>query len=199
MVELDGTIYFARVQNNATVDFFYAINHSGFAMTVRWSRPAQWAPTSEFAVGPDGSVFVMDPGNVTARRAALDGSLIASSVAIPANFSQLPMAVDRDERLFFSNGSFSNGRCYSFNANLTPRWSVAVLNINIGALAIGKDGTLIVAGIDKLYVYRTPRCRADYNEDEFATGDDFDAFVVASEAGCSRDSEEWSYTVDREK
>jgi len=57
MVEPYGTIYLSRVQNNATVDFFYAINDSGSAMTVRWSRPAQWATTSEFAVGPDGSVL----------------------------------------------------------------------------------------------------------------------------------------------
>ncbi len=183
MVGADGTIYLSRVQNNVSVDFFYAINDSGSAMNVRWSKPAQWTTESEFAVGPDGSVFMMDPGNVIARRAAADGSLIASSAAIPADFSQPRMAVDRDGRLFFSNGAFSNGRFYSFNANLTQRWSVAVPNINIGAPAIGKDGTLIVAGIDKLYAYRTPRCPADYNQDGFVTGDDFDEYVLDFEAG----------------
>jgi len=183
MVGTDGTVYLSRVQNNASVDFFYALNDTGSALTVRWSKPAQWTTESEFAVGPDGSVFMMDPGNIIARRAAADGTLIASSAAIPADFSQPRMAVDRDGRLYFSNGAFSNGRFYSFNPNLTERWSVAVPNINIGAPAIGQDGTLIVAGIDKLYAYRTPRCPADYDHDGFVTGDDFDAYVADFEAG----------------
>lgn len=183
MVGTDGTIYLSRVQNNVTVDFFYAINDSGSAMTVRWSKPAQWTTESEFAVGPDGSVFMMDPGNRVARRSALDGSLLAISAAIPADFSQPRMAVDRDGRVFLSNGAFSNGRFYSFSPDLTERWSVAVPNINIGAPAVGRDGTLIVAGIDRLHAYRTPSCPADYDQDGFVTGDDFDAYVADFEAG----------------
>ena len=178
MVAPDGTIYLSRVQNNVSVDFFYAIDDNGSSMSVRWSVPAQWTTESEFAVASDGSVFMMDPGNKIARRRASDGGLIAQSAAIPADSSQPRMAVDSQNRLFFSNGAFANGRFYSFNADLTERWSVAVTNINIGAPAFGRDGTLLVAGTStNVKAYRTARCLADFNHDGFVNGDDYDAFA----------------------
>ncbi|MCC6970713.1 MAG: PQQ-binding-like beta-propeller repeat protein [Phycisphaerales bacterium] len=178
MVAPDGTIYLSRVQNNVSVDFFYAIDDNGASMSVRWSVPAQWTTESEFAVATDGSVFMMDPGNKIARRRASNGSLIAQSAAIPADFSQPRMAVDSQNRLFFSNGAFANGRFYSFNPDLSERWSVAVTNINIGAPAFGRDGTLLVAGTGtNIKAYRTPRCLADFNHDGFVNGDDYDAFA----------------------
>jgi hypothetical protein len=67
------------------------------------------------------------------------------------------MAVDALGRVFLSNGGFGNGMFFSFNADLSPRWSIAVPNINIGAPAIGRDGTLIVAGVGtNVKAYRTP-------------------------------------------
>ncbi|MFO0836083.1 MAG: PQQ-binding-like beta-propeller repeat protein [Phycisphaerales bacterium] len=178
MVAPDGTIYLSRVQNNASVDFFYAIDDNGTSMSVRWSVPAQWTTESEFAVASDGSVFMMDPGNKIARRRASDGGLIAQSAAIPADSYQPRMAVDSQNRLYFSNGAFSNGRFYSFNPDLSERWSVAVTNINIGAPAFGRDGTLLVAGTGtNIKAYRTARCLADFNHDGFVNGDDYDAFA----------------------
>src|SRR5690606_27479256 len=53
-------------------------------------------------------------------------------------------------------GGFTNGRFWSFNADLSPRWTVAVANVNIGAPAIGRDGTLVVAGVGtNVKAYRT--------------------------------------------
>ncbi|MBL8761981.1 MAG: PQQ-binding-like beta-propeller repeat protein, partial [Phycisphaerae bacterium] len=183
MVAPDGTIYLSRVQNNASVDFFYAIDDNGASMSVRWSVPAHWTTESEFAVASDGSVFMMDPGNKIARRRASDGSLMSSTAAIPADFSQPRMAVDAQDRLYFSNGAFANGRFYSFNPDLTERWSVAVTNINIGAPAFGRDGTLLVAGTGtNIKAYRTTRCPADFNHDGFVNGDDYDAFAEVFDA-----------------
>lgn len=186
MVSPDGTVYLSRVQNNAGVDFFYAINDSGSAMTVRWSKPAHWTTSSEFAVSPlDSSVYMVAPGRVIERRAASDGTLVNSAAPIDIEFGSGPrMAVDSQGRLFVGNGSFGTGRMYSFNADLTPRWNVAVPNINIGGPAIGENGTLVLAGVGtNIRAYRTERCAADFDGDGFVTGIDFDLYVAAFEAG----------------
>src|SRR6185295_11996889 len=85
MVGPDNTIYLSRVQNNASTDCFYAMNDTGTALTIRWSRPAQWTTESEFAATTDGAVYMMGPGNIIEKRSAADGSLLASSPAIPAD------------------------------------------------------------------------------------------------------------------
>jgi len=59
--------------------------------------------------------------------------------------------------VYLNNGAFSNGTFYSFNSDLTPRWSVSVPNANIGSPAIGENGTLVIAGIGtNVKAYRTP-------------------------------------------
>jgi len=192
MVGADGTIYLSRVQNNVNVDFFFAINDDGNAMQVRWFQPAGYSTGSEFAVGNDGSVYMWGPGGVIERRAAADGALINQTAApIPADFATPRMAVDSGGRVFFSNGAFSNGRFYSFNADLTERWSIAVPNINIGAPAIGADGTLVVAGVgSNVFALRTERTgggcgTSDFNGDgDFGTDQDIEAFFACLGGSC---------------
>ena len=99
------------------------------------------------------------------------------------------MAVDSGGRLFFSNGAFSNGTFYSFNTDLTPRWSVPVQNINIGAPAIGSDGTLVIAGVGtNIFALRTPRSHcgsADFNCDgDSGTDADIEAFFACIAGNC---------------
>lgn len=167
MVSPDGTIYLSRTQNNAGVDFFYAINDDGAAMTIRWSVAARWTVVSEFAVAPDNSVYMMAPGNVIKRLDPATGATLATSAAIASDANAQPrMAVDSAGRLFLCNGSFANGRFYSFNADLSPRWDIAVPNSNIGSPAIGCDGTLVIAGIGTSVTgYRTERCQGDLDLD----------------------------------
>jgi hypothetical protein len=190
MVAPDGTIYLSRVQNNASVDFFFAINDDGSAMTIRWSQPAAYSTASEFSVALDNSVYMWAPGNFIQRRAAADGSLIGQTAStIPADFAAPRMGVDSGGRLFFSNGAFNNGEFYSFNADLTPRWSIAVPNINIGAPAIGSNGTLVIAGIGaNIFAYRTPRPHcgtADFNCDgAVGTDADIESFFACLSGMC---------------
>ncbi|HYE62524.1 MAG TPA: PQQ-binding-like beta-propeller repeat protein [Phycisphaerales bacterium] len=195
MVSPDGTIYLSRVQNNAGVDYFYAINDNGSQMSIRWSAPAGYSTSSEFAVGNDGSVYMWGPVVQNAafieRRAAADGALISQTEArIPADFAAPRLAVDRDGRVYFSNGAFSNGRLYSFNADLTQRWSIPVPNINIGAPALGEGGTLVVAGVGtNIFALRTdrpPACgTADYNGDgDIGTDQDIEAFFACLGGSC---------------
>ncbi|MCI0630161.1 MAG: PQQ-binding-like beta-propeller repeat protein [Phycisphaerales bacterium] len=151
MVGPDGTVYVARVQNNINTDFFYAWTDTVSSLELKWSVPARWTTSSEFAVGPDGSVYMIAPGNVISRRNPQTGAEMNASAPIlldsaGGNFTPR-MAIDDDGRLFFSNGQFANGRFYSFNADLTERWNLPVPNINIGAPAIGENGVLVVCGI----------------------------------------------------
>lgn len=114
-----------------------------------------------------------------------DGTLVNSATPIDIEFGSGPrMAVDSQGRLFVGNGSFGTGEMYSFNADLTPRWNVAVPNINIGGPAIGEDGTLVLAGVGtNIRAYRTTALAADFDGDGFVTGIDFDLYVAAFEAG----------------
>jgi hypothetical protein len=190
MVSPDGTIYLSRVQNNTSVDFFFAMNDDGSAMTVRWSQPAGYSYASEFAVGNDNSVYMWAPGNFIQRRGAADGALInQTETAIPADFAAPRMGVDAAGRLFFSNGAFSNGTFYSFNADLTQRWAIPVPNVNIGAPAIGSDGTLIIAGIGtNIFALRTPRSHCgsvDFNCDgDIGTDQDIESFFACISGSC---------------
>ncbi len=177
MVGPEGRIFLSRTQNNPAVDFFFAFEDSGSAITELWNQPAGWTTTSEFCVGPDGSVYMIGPGLTIERRDGATGELLDESISVEADFLSPRMAADRDGRIFFSNGSFDDGRFYSFDADLAPRWDVAVRNINIGAPAIGHDGTLIVCGIGTdVRAYRTDRCRADLDGDGELTFFDFLAF-----------------------
>ncbi|MBI5864085.1 MAG: hypothetical protein HZB38_06210 [Planctomycetes bacterium] len=167
MVSHDGTIYLSRTQNNAGTDFFYAINDDGAAMTIRWSVPARWSVVSEFAVAADGSVFMLAPGEIVKRLDPLTGATLAESAPIVSDANAQPrMAVDREGRLFLCNGSFTNGRFYSFNPELSLRWSVPVANSNVGSPAIGCDGTLVICGVGTdVRAYRTARCEGDLDLD----------------------------------
>jgi hypothetical protein len=156
MVGPDGTVYLSRVQNNVGVDFFFAFADSGAAFTQKWSVAAGYSTSSEFAVGPGGSVYHVAPNNEIHQLDPATGATLGNTGPIPADFSAPRIAVDAQGRVFLSNGAFSNGAFYSFNADLSPRWSIPVPNVNIGAPAIGAVGTLIVAGIGtNVTAYRT--------------------------------------------
>jgi len=56
------------------------------------------------------------------------------------------MAIDAQGFVFVTNGGFTGGALYSFNPDLTLRWSENITNVNVGGPAIGNNGTLIVCG-----------------------------------------------------
>lgn len=141
----DGTIYLSRTQNNASVDFFYAWTDTGAGFALKWSTPAGWSTSTELTVGPDGSVYTLGPGLLLERRAGADGTLLHTSG--PLGLGNPRLASDAQGRVIVGNGAFASGAVHVLDADLTPRWSVAVTNVNIGAPAVGADGTLVIAGV----------------------------------------------------
>ncbi len=188
MIGPDGTIYLARTQNNAAVDSFYAFADTGSTLVRKWNVPCAASYASEFGIGPDGSVYMFDnaPGGGfrIQRLNPNSGAVLHSYQVIAADFLQPHFAIDATGRVFVSNGAFFNGRVYSFNPDLTLRWSIAVPNANQGSPALGPDGTLILAGTGaNVRAYRTPHCPADFNGDGFLDFFDFDDFVACFEGG----------------
>src|SRR5262249_12430591 len=126
----------------------------------RWSAPAAWSTTGEFGVSPDGSVFMIAPGYVLKRLDPATGATLATSTVTVGNYAPR-MGVDALGRLFFSNGDFANSRVISFDPGLTRRWAGPVANVNMGARAIGRNGTLVVASTTGVTAYRTAHCYAN--------------------------------------
>lgn len=187
MVGPEGRIFLSRTQNNPAVDYFFAFEDTGAAIEELWNTEAGWTTTSEFCVGPDGSVYMISRDSTIERRDGQSGVLLDESASVAAQFLSPRMAADRDGRVFFSNGSFNDGRFFSFDADLTPRWDIAVRNINIGAPAIAADGTLIVCGVGSdVRAYRSERCDADFNGDGTVDTRDVLEFLNAWAAGDGR-------------
>jgi hypothetical protein len=183
----DGTLYLNRVQNNTTVDFFYAFADNGSAFTQKWSIPAPYTTGGEFGIGPDGSVYTLTTGYQLVRLNPDTGAVINTAPPI-GTFSAPRFAIDTQGRVYLSNGGFSNGRLFSFNADLTPRWDVGVTNINIGGPAVGQQGTLVVCGVGTdVRAYRTNRaCYANCDASTVApilNVGDFTCFLQRFAAG----------------
>lgn len=156
MVGPDGTVYLNRAQSNVTVDFYYAFTDTGSGFVEKWHVGGMSGAGAELGVGPDGSVYVITPGPRISRLDPNDGSVMHQT-AILSGFSTARFAIDGLGRVFFSNGAFATGRLYSFEADLTPRWDVAVTNINIGGPTLAVDGTLIACGVGTdLRAFYTP-------------------------------------------
>lgn len=156
MVGPDGTLYLNRTQNNVTVDFFHAFTDTGSAFVPKWSVASQWTTNSEFAVGRDDSIYMLQPGEILTALDPTNGA-VRHTYATPLGYANPRMLVDADGRLYVSNGGFSTGRVYAFDPDLTLRWSLPVTNVNIGGPALGHDGTLVIAGVaTNVRAYRTP-------------------------------------------
>lgn len=194
MVGPDGTVYVSRTQNNVAVDFFNAFTDTGSALTLKWSIPANWTTTSEFGVGPDGSVYMIAPGRMLSRLNPVNGAVIDDVGPIPndgGNGLAPRMAIDAAGRVYFSNGQFGSGRVYCFTPNLEEIWSLAVPNVNVGAPAIGANGTLVIAGIgNNVRAYRDATtcnaCDADCSGTvDFNDMVPFLNALLGSPSGCS--------------
>jgi outer membrane protein assembly factor BamB len=157
----DGTVYFARSQNNPDVDFLYAFDDTGSALVERWRAPVRWTTFHEHGVGPDGSVYTFLPGDEFVRLSPLDGSVIDSAGVLEPIGKNLSArtAVDAAGTVYVSNGWAStpdtDGRVWAFSADLQTLLFTLVLDRqNSGGPSLAADGTLIVADRQGVFAYR---------------------------------------------
>jgi outer membrane protein assembly factor BamB len=144
----DGTVYATRTQNNTITDYLVAFVDIDTALVEKWRVPLGYVPFSSFGIGPDGCVYSYSQSNRVIRIDARNGSVIDSSEIILLEFPSQPrMAIDANGIVFVTNGCFSNGALYSFNPDLSLRWSTPIPNVNIGGPAIGQGGTMVVCGV----------------------------------------------------
>ncbi len=161
----DGTVYAPRMQNNPATDFFVAFDDTGAALVERWRTPLGYVPFASFGVGPDGSVYSYtttrpQPSDAVItinRHNPLSGAVVNSSLPLTTDFPAGPrMAIDAAGLIYFTNGGFSRGRVYSFNADLTERWSTPVTNAGLGGPILGQGGIMVLTGTGTdVRAYRT--------------------------------------------
>jgi outer membrane protein assembly factor BamB len=144
----NGTVYAPRTQNNAISDTLVAFRDNGTNLERLWSIPIGYVPFATFGVGPDGSVYSYSAEGEILRLNPEDGSVLNTSQQIFTSISASPrMAIDAAGYIFVTNSETADGALYSFNPDLTFRWSVPITNVNVGGPAIGQNGTLVVCGI----------------------------------------------------
>jgi outer membrane protein assembly factor BamB len=143
----DGTIYLPRSQNNPITDSLYSFTDNGAGFTQNWSVPIHYIPFSSSGIGLDGSVYSYSRSGKVIRIDPITGTITDSSqVILYGNASYPRMTIDAAGRVFVTNGGFSDGNFYSFNADLSLRWQTAIPNVYIGGPIIGWEGTLVICG-----------------------------------------------------
>jgi outer membrane protein assembly factor BamB len=144
----DGIIYAPRSANNPVTDFLFALKDNGEAFEELWNVPIGFVPFSTSAVGPDGSIYTYSVNGEVMRLDPSDGSVLNTSETVFTALSASPrMAIDANGYVFVTNGEFATGKLFSFNPDLTTRWTESITNVNIGGPAIGASGTLVVCGV----------------------------------------------------
>ena len=144
----DGTIYLPRSQNNPITDSLYSFTDNGAGFTQNWSVPIHYIPFSSSGIGLDGSIYSYSRSGKVIRIDPITGTISDSSqVILYGNASYPRMSIDAAGIVNVTNGGFSDGAFFSFNADLTLRWQTPITNVYIGGPLIGWDGTLVICGV----------------------------------------------------
>lgn len=144
----DGTVYAPRTMNNPATDFLFALTDNGSGMDIKWSIPMGYVPFSTSGIGPDGTVYCYNTAGGVMAIDPNNGAIIHDSQTIFTATSASPrMGIDAQGYIFVTNGEFSTGEFYSFNPDLSLRWSENIQNVNVGGPAIGQNGTLVICGV----------------------------------------------------
>lgn len=156
LVGPDGTVY-APLANNSPADAFIALEDTGTALVERWRIPMGYTPFASFGVAPDGSVYTYSRENEVLRLDPATGDVLNASERIPHDAAafQPHMAIDANGTVFLTNGGVNESFLYSFEPDLTLRWS-EIIPIGRGP-ALAQDGVLIVCGSGtNVRAYQTP-------------------------------------------
>ncbi|MBN2560707.1 MAG: PQQ-binding-like beta-propeller repeat protein [Phycisphaerae bacterium] len=184
----DGTVYAPRTQGDAATDFLVAYEDTGTALSEKWSAPLGFVPFSSFGVGPDGSIYTYttvrdgDTAFVTVLRLDPDtGNVLHASLPILTDYppSGQRIAIDARGKVFLTNGGYTYGAFYSFDADLTLRWSEGLPGVNVGGPVLGQGGIVVVCGTGTNVLAYHTTTPGDMNCDGVLNGLDVQPFVLA--------------------
>ncbi|MHC4416263.1 MAG: outer membrane protein assembly factor BamB family protein [Planctomycetota bacterium] len=182
LVGPDGTVYAPRSQNNPVTDFFVALEDTGAALEEKWSVPMGYAPFASFGVGPDGSVYTYSADKEIIRLDPETGDVLDTSIPLRAPDEvtlAARMAIGANGVLYVTNGGFGDGALFSFDPDLTLRWSEPIVGVNVGGPALGPCGILVVCGTGtNVGAYQTP-CVGDLDCDTLVGIGDLLALLAA--------------------
>lgn len=151
----DATIY-SPLTAGGTAPTFIALRDTGSALIEKWRIPMAWTPFASYGIGPDGSVYMYSADNRILRLDPATGLTRNSSIPIPsghAGYFYPRIAIDSAGMVFLTN---REDMVFSFDPDLTLRWSENLSAVFPSGLAIARDGTLIVTSFEGLRAYRTP-------------------------------------------
>jgi outer membrane protein assembly factor BamB len=153
----DGTVYAPRTQQNPETDYLVAYTDTGKQLVEKWRSPLGYVPFASFGVGPDGSVYSYSRENEVVRLDPATGAVINRSLPMEMEYALSPqVAIDRAGVLYLSTGGYNDGVLYSFNPDLTVRWSESIPRISQSGVTLGQNNTLVVSGNGTdLRAYRT--------------------------------------------
>jgi len=150
----DGTIYAPRSQWNPSTDFIVAYVDNGASLTEKWRVPIGFIPFSTSGEGPDGSIYTYTSSGELIRLNPANGAILNTSIPfLFENINSPRMAIDKEGRIFVTNGGV-NGAVYSFNPDLTLRWSANVGVLNHSGPALADNGTLIISSSTHVFAFR---------------------------------------------
>ena len=150
----DGTIYAPRSQNNPATDFIVAFQDNGDTLTEKWRVPIGYFPFSTSGEGPDGSIYTYSSSGELIRLNPANGEILNTSIPFLLEEINSPrMAIDRAGYIFVTNGGVY-GAIYSFNPDLTLRWTANVGVLYHSGPALADNGTLVIASSTQVIAYR---------------------------------------------
>jgi len=147
LVGQDGTVYAPRSGGNPNTDSLAAYTDTGSELLEKWKISLGYMPFSTFAVSPDSTVYSYDRSGHVIRLDPDDGSIINTSEPIlTASTSYRRAAVDANGILYITAAAWPGGMLYSFNPDLTLRWSADFPQLGRSGPVLAEGGILLIAG-----------------------------------------------------
>jgi outer membrane protein assembly factor BamB len=188
-VSPDGsTVYYARTQNNPSVDMLHAFVDTGTGFVPLWNRPVRWTTRHEHGIAQNGTIYTFLPGDEFVGLDPGTGNVLHTAGTLsPIGTNLSPQTVvARDGNVYVSNGwassPASDGRVWAFGPTLgTPLFTLNLDRQNAGGPVLAGQGELVVADRTGVYAYRVPGPAASSTQ-RFGTGVNAVAFTTVQEA-----------------
>ena len=203
MIGPDGTIYAPRVQNNPDTDYFVSLTDNGEEIKENWNVEYGYALWASYGVGPDGSVYTYDRDRHVIRIDPSNGEILNTSIEFCSEYPAGPkMAIGADGIIYLTNGKYGESKLFSFNPDLTMRWTQYFGNTVIEGPSIAYDGTMIVCAGNYLFrayeAENPPQLIADFGADSTFGTVPLTVNFTDKSVGINSEITEWEWDFDND-